>query len=293
MSKKRVSTYKRSTSGTRKAKLTSKQFLGVALSGGKADKTCLAFIDYFPRQKKIVLKHVDERLRADEDISADLILYDEICKNSPEILAYNVPLTLPKCMSCRLSCPGYEVCDQEEILWMWDHHRKLEKEGRSRKVFTPYTERCVEQYLATELEEPFHLQHALGANMAPLTARAHFLNRRLKTKTIEVFPRLSLWRIGRSLQIQKSYLRFHKHQLGGDEARHGILQEFVRRKFVFMYEQDVRLMTRNADAFDAFLCALTAVLKYNGMCEDRPQDFPKKEGWIEVPQEGELCVSLS
>ena len=45
--------------------------------------------------------------------------------------------------------------------------------GRARKLFTPYTERCVEQYLATAFDEPFHVQQALGANMAPLTARAN------------------------------------------------------------------------------------------------------------------------
>ena len=70
--------------------------------------------------------------------------------------------------------------------------------------------------------------------------------------TIEVFPRLSLWRIGRSLNMQKSYLAFHKHQIGGDDARHAVLKELVRREIVFLYEQDVRLMVENPNAFNPF-----------------------------------------
>lgn len=226
-----------------------------------------------------------DKIKPEGDISSDLILCEEIMKKKIETLAYNVPLTLPKCFTCRLKCPGYEVCDEGEILWMWDHYRKLESEGRAGKLFTPYTERCVEQYLMTEIEEAFHIQHALGANMAPLTARAQFLNRRLKMKAIEVFPRLSLWRIGRSIHIQKSYLRFHNHQMGGEEAREFVLRELVRRHLVFLYEQDVRLMVESYHAFDAFICALTAVLKFKGQCEGRPRGFPKREGWIEIPKE--------
>jgi hypothetical protein len=42
------------------------------------------------------------------------------------------------------------------------------------------------QYLSFEMEEKFQIQHALGANQAPLTARAHFILRRLRAQAIEV-----------------------------------------------------------------------------------------------------------
>jgi hypothetical protein len=262
-------------------------FVGVALAGGKTDKTCLAFVEYYPEQNKIFLSHFIEKIKSEGDLSSDLILYEQIksSKIQTELLAYNVPLSLPKCMRCKLSCPGYESCDEEEIQWMWAHYRKLESEKRDKKLFTPYTERCIEQYLNSEFEEPLQVQHALGANQAPLTARVYFLNRRLKMKAIEVHPRLSLWRIGRALHIQKSYLKHHKHQIGGDEARMTILKELVNREISFLYEQDVRLMVENSNAFDAFLCALTAVLKYKGQCEKKPKSFPRNEGWIEIPKE--------
>jgi predicted nuclease with RNAse H fold len=168
---------------------------------------------------------------------------------------------------------------------MWEHNNAQTLKGRPRKLFTPYTERCVEQLLATEFDEPFHVQHAMGANMAPLTARAHYINRRLKVKAIEVFPKLSLWRIGGALHIQKSHLKNHKHQFGGEESRMAILKELVRREIAFLYEQDVRLMVESGNAFDAFICALTAVLKFKGQCEKKPKGFPVSEGWIEIPKE--------
>lgn len=262
-------------------------FLGIALAGGKSDKTCLASVEYYPKQKKIFLAQLLDRIKTEGDISADLILCEEIKNRSGQLetIAYNVPLSLPKCALCRLQCPGYEACQEKEILWMWERYRKLEAKGEARKLFTPYTERCIEQYLATELEEVFQLQHALGANLAPLTARALFLRRRLKLDSIEVFPKLSLWRIGQALKIQNSFLRVHKHQIGGYEAREAILKELIRHEIAFIYEQDVRLMTENANAFDAFICALTAVLKFTGQCEKRPKGFPKSEGWIEIPKE--------
>lgn len=169
---------------------------------------------------------------------------------------------------------------------MWGQYRnRVKKENPKARLFTPYTERCVEMLLSTEFEEDFQIQHALGANMAPLFARAHFLQRRITATKIEVNPKISLWRIGRSLNIQKSYLKFHRHSVGGDEARAAILMALVKQNIAFLYEQDVRLMVANGHAFDAFICALTAVLKTKGQCEAPPQGFPAEEAWIEIPQQ--------
>ena len=185
MPKKRISA-NRNKASRKSVTLKRHGFIGLALAGGKSDKTCLAHVEYYPSQKKIFLSQLVDSIKTEADISADLILHEEIVNRSKHLsyLAYNVPLSLPKCLTCRLRCPGFENCNEEEILWMWDHYRKLQSEGVDKKLFTPYTERCIEQYLATELEEPFHLQHALGANQAPLTARALFLNRSLKIKSI-------------------------------------------------------------------------------------------------------------
>lgn len=258
----------------------------MALGGGKSDKTAVAIVEYYPDQNKIFLSELTDKVKGEGEISADAKLI-ELLKASRyhlHTIGLNAPLSTPICVQCKLKCPGYENCDEEEIQWMWDYYRKQAALKKNHKLFTPYTERCIEQYIATELEEPFTIQHALGANQAPLWARAKYLRRLIDVPAIEVFPKLSLWRIGRSLNIQKSYLRHHKHQIGGDEARMAILKELVRREIAFLYEQDVRLMIESSYAFDAFICALTAVLCYKGQCEKRVKGFPKREGWIEIPK---------
>lgn len=257
------------------------------MGGGKSDKTCLALVEYYPTQNKIFLSQVSDKIKSVGEVSGDQLLFEEIARHQHpiETIAFNAPLSIPKCTSCQLKCPGYENCNVEEIQWMWKHRQQHLEKKKNLKLFTPYTERCVEQWIATEIEEPLQPQNAFGANMAPLYARARFLNRRLGLPAIEVFPKLSLWRIGRSLQIQKSYLRFHKHSIDGDEARLAILQSLVSRDIAFLYEQDVRLMVKSAQAFDAFICALTAVLKTKGQCIDRPKQFPQEEGWIEIPKQ--------
>ena len=261
-------------------------FKGVALAGGKTDKTCIANVDYYPEQDKIFLSLLEEGIKSTVKGTSDALVLDSLTKGKkkPQLIGMNAPLRLPKCMRCRLRCPGYENCRESEILWLWKHYKARNSKKRPRKFFTPYTERCSEFYIANELEEKFHPPHALGTNLAPLTARAHYLQRRIKAPIIEVYPKLSLWRIGRSLGIQKSYLRFHKHSIEGDDSRMSILERLIERDIAFVYEQDRRSMVENNQAFEAFLCALTAVLKFRGQVEKRPPGFPKSESWIEIPK---------
>lgn len=265
------------------------RFVGLSLGGGKTDRTAIAIIEYYPVQKKIFLSRILDKIRTEGEISADLQIHKLITEGTPsaENICFDVPLTLPKCLICPHRCKGYEECDEPEIQWMWKHYRaNLPKKKKSPpKLFTPYTERCVEQYLQTELEEPFHLQHALGSNLAPLTARAQFIKRRLhKFKTLEVFPKLSLWRIGTILRLPESQLRLHRHWDSGPESRRSVLTKMVEKDLAFFYEQDVKHLVESPQAFDAFICALTGLLSFMGQCEARPKGFPKAEGWLEIPK---------
>ena len=141
-----------------------------------------AGIEYYPVQKKIFLSRLFDKIKTEGELSADLQIHRMIeqCPPPVESVTFDVPLQLPKCLLCVHDCPGYEACEEPEIQWMWKHYRSQAKHKSPPRLFTPYTERCVEQYLQTELEEPFHLSHAMGSNLAPLTARAHFISRRLK-----------------------------------------------------------------------------------------------------------------
>lgn len=262
------------------------RFIGLSLSGGKSDKACLAVIEYFPEHKKIFLARLYEKIRTEEFISADLKIHEIISRFHDEIeyLAFDVPLTLPACLVCKLACPGYETCNEKEMQWLREFYAKVNKGKRPRRMFTPYTQRAAEAYIAHALEESFEIHHALGSNMAPLTARAQFIRRRLKIPAIEVFPKLSVWRIGRELKIAKSHLKFHKHAVGGDESRKIFLQALCEKQGIFIYQQDLKAMVENNHAFEAFICAYTGFLKFMKGTEARPQGFPKHEAWIEFPK---------
>lgn len=263
------------------------RFAGVALGGGKTDKTAVAIIEYYPDQKRVFLRSLRDRISGKGELPGDEALLEILTKDERNLkaIAFDVPLTLPACIECELRCPGVEKCRVPVVKWMRDMHKKRARIKRPNKMFTPYTERAAEIHISNDLEEPFHPSHALGSNAAPLTARALFLKRRIRVATIECFPKLTLWRIGIALGIQKSYLRFHRHSVDGDEARLHILKTLIDQGIAFIYHQDMRLMVENNAAFEAFLGALTAFLKFRGQTESRPAGFPKDEAWIEYPKQ--------
>lgn len=271
----------------RRPKKETFKFAGVSLGGGKTDRTSVCVLEFFAEHEKLFLTHLHAEIKPKVDRSADWELIELLNseENDFEFIGFDVPLMLPKCMRCTLKCPGYEKCKLPEIKWMWKLHRSKAKEKRPNKIFTPYTERCVDMWINNSLEESFNVSHALGSNAAPLTARAHFIKRRLKPsqKIIEAVPKISLYRIGTALKVQKSYLRFHKHSIDSHAVRESILHSFIDSDLIFIYEQDLKTMVENTTAFDSLLVALTGYLKFKNLTEKPPRDFPKFEPWVEMP----------
>ncbi len=247
----------------------------------------MALIEYYPEQKKVFLSHLFHTIKAESHLSADAKIIETLhqYENVVEAVGVDNPWKPPYCFQCDLSCGGYEVCQKPHILWFWEHYKKTKQKKKPAKIFTPYTQRCVESYLLTELEEPFQMSHALGANSAPLLARAAYLKRRFQADWYEVFPPLSVWRIGRHLHMKKSDLRSYKKSALGESCRRQILASLQQHDVVFLYKDDVNTMIQSVHAFDAFICAYTLFLQHTGQTESRPQGFPNEEDWIEFPKE--------
>lgn len=265
------------------------RFMGVSLGGGKSDRTVLTILDYYVSHKKLVVSRVIDRLKTEGDVSSDLKLFETIQehKNHLNLIAFDVPLSLPKCFRCELVCPGYEACDQEEILWMWRHHRNNVKKNKNQRLFTPYTRRCVEELWAAELEGPWSLGDAMGSNQAPLLARGRFITRRMKPswkpKVIEVIPRLSLLRWSSKQKLLKYVVNESRHSVQGQSARDYVLKKLTEELDLFLYEQDKMILMESLVAFDSLWAALSAFWTYQKKTEVRPKSFPKQEMWIEVP----------
>lgn len=264
------------------------RFIGVSLAGGKSDKACLAVLEYYPKNNKLFLSRLFEKIKSEEKISGDLKIHELILQNKDTLkyVAFDVPSRFPSCLTCKLRCPGFENCHEPHIEWMWHHQNIERKKKRPKKLFTPYTQRCVELYLSTAYPEPFHLHHAMGANVAPLLARAQFIQRRISdVEYIEVFPKLVMWKLGGIFGLMKSQLRSHRAAFGGDESRSLFLQQLNEKDISFIYHQDAKSMIENSHAFEAFLCGLTAYLKFKNLTEVRPKNFPEYEDWVEFPKD--------
>ncbi len=266
------------------------RFMGLSLGGGKSDRTVLTVLDYYLDHKKLVISRVIDRLRSEGEVSADLKLFETIqeFKNHLEILAMDVPLSVPKCFRCDLPCPGFEVCEEPEIVWMWKHFKSDLKINKNHRLFTPYTRRCAEIQWSKELEGSWSIGDALGANQAPLLARGRFLSRRLKAnrklKLIEVLPRLSLLRWSHKQKLLKYIVAETRSSTKGMESREYVLTKLSEELDLFIYDQDKNVFCDSLVAFDSLWAALTAFWKYQNKCELRPKSFPTAEQWIEVPK---------
>lgn len=262
------------------------RFIGISLAGGKTHKTSLAVLDYFPSHEKVFLSKIITGMGELDGVSGDDLLLEEIkdLKSKKTHVGLDVPLTLPRCITCKIACPGIEACKVKEVVWMRNYHNKRSKTKRPNKLFTPYTERCIETFLTDGLEEPFNLSHSLGANAAPLTARSLFLQKRLKLSLSEVQPKVSVWRIGRSLKVAKGHLRLYRQSASGEEGRLAFMNALSEKKKIFIYQQDFKKLVSSHIDFDALVVALTIYLKFHGQCEEKPKGFPQKSAWIEFPK---------
>jgi hypothetical protein len=202
-------------------------------------------------------------------------------------LGVNVPLSLPPCTECtRKTCPMPRSCTVPSVKWMRSSSRKYSKQVD----FTPYTQRPAELWIKHHVLENlpeshrFEIDEALGGNKAPLTMRMHFLRRHLPdVKVIEAWPKLTVAILAEQLGISKRVVQGYRNLEEGAHAREEILEALAEKKGIFIYERDMRKLSTALASFDAFICALTALLANTGLCETAPTGFPDSAGWVEYP----------
>lgn len=269
-----------------KKKTAVSRFIGLSLSGGKSDRASVVILDYYSDQKRLFLSRLFDRIKTEESISADLKIHEIIENHQDQVqfVCVDVPLSFPKCIDCRLQCPGFEVCDEPEMKWLRSFYQDVNKKKKPKKIFTPYTQRCSDAFLVHSLEEKFEVGHALGSNLAPLTARAHFIKRRLGHLNFqEVSPQVCVYRLGLRYKVAKSKLKKTRNQVSGEETRALFLQAMLEKSGVFVYQQDLKLLIEDNHSFEAFICAFMGYLSYMNQAESRPKGFPSQEAWPLIP----------
>lgn len=292
-----------------------RRYLGIELAGAKSARTAVAALEYYPREKKIFLLDIFDRIAASEDHSSDESLIEILHEMGAGAagIGVNVAFELPPCIACtRKTCPLPAKCTVPAVKWMRELKKKVTPKALSlagpkredgtlpprvarSRDFTPYTQRPVELHIRHKVLEQlpeaaqFDIDESLGGSRAALTARMHFLSRHLPVGVLcfETWPKLTIGALSERLQFSKRTLHAWRKPEEGAHARSDILDKITEALGVFIYERDQRKLAQSLAAFDAFLCALTAQLADNGLCARPPAGFPSSTGWVHFPIEGQ------
>lgn len=269
------------------------RYLGLNLAGAKSHKTALAALEYYPPESKSSGKIF--LLEVYEEVAGDQALLELIEQVSGETgvrrLGVDAPLTLPPCLECaRRACRTTGKCTAPAVKWMREIARRATRRPARPLEVTPYTQRPFELYarfkLLPELPEyaRFEIDEALGGTKAPLTARMHWLRRHLgDLDIVEVWPKLSIAALAARLRIPKRTLETYRSLELGAESRETILELISEKENVFIYERDLRKLAVGLGAFDAFICAYTALLSDTHRCSKIGTGFPNSSGWVQFP----------
>jgi hypothetical protein len=262
-----------------------RRYLGLELAGARNAKTALAALEYYPKEGKIFLLEIMASIGSDRREPGDEALLILLGQYAPaaEKFGVSAALTLPPCVTCtRAKCPTAAKCTVPSVKWM--------RERSGAKSFTPYTQRPVELWVKHQVfprlnaRYHFDIDETLGGNRGPLSGRMDYLRRQLDTdQLIEVLPKLTMAVLGQHLKIPPRIMRDYRSLEVGVHARGVILEHLSRLAGVFLYEKDAKTLSTNLNAFDAFLCAYTALLCDTGHCAKLPKGYPSASGWIDYP----------
>lgn len=260
-----------------------RRYLGIELHGAKNDKTAIAAIEYYPKEQKIFLLDLYDRVTRRPGQTRDQALLELLEELSTNVARTGVhaPLQIPPCFACkRKEC--LTRCKNPATKWVHDHYPDFE--------FTAYTQRPVEVFIREELlsgfrtEARFDFDETLGGSRAALTARMISLKPRLKEYgLIEVWPKLTFAVLSEKFKIPKRLITHYRRLESGAAARYEILELLTQHGQIFIYDRDLQKISENLNCFDAFLCSFTAYLDDLGFCKKPPKGFPAESGWVSYP----------
>lgn len=274
------------------------RFLGLSLGGAKSERTCLTVIDYYRKQDKAFVVDIYESIGAEEGKTADQVLIDlideiahelsERDESSVKVMAVDAPLTLPPCLTgCDAGCEGYETCKKPDVRWMRHQYRRAQEKKKKLKHFTPYSQRPVDLYFRYKHPEELNLfqDETMGANLAPQAARMSYLKRFLgEMELIEVWPKLALYYLQKSLRLSKRELLSYRHIEDGVHVRERVMEQLTEKSSLFVYERDLKKFVQNIAAFDSLICAWAALQYDLGRVVKFRSDLPLETGWVQIPE---------
>ncbi len=302
-----------------------RHYLGLELAGAKNQKTAVATLEYYPREKKVFLLDIYEKIasvRTNDSTSHPApagtgalgpngvyglttggdealveLLHELVDQASAEStrMGVNVPLELPPGISWTKTAKPLATA-VASVKWMREATRKAERQFRTdprglRVIeFTAYTQRPIELWIRYQVlsklpdSHRFEIDETLGGNKAPLTARMNLIRRHLgDLSLLEVWPKLSMSLLSLEMDLPRRIVQSYRHLEQGVHAREVFLETLSERHGIFVYERDIRKLSQSLPAFDAFVCAYTALLSDTQRCVKPPSGFPLSSGWVHYP----------
>lgn len=264
-------------------------FIGVDLGGGKGRNTAVALLRAVEDPHSPARVEVVEYGTGTEQPFYDDHLLTYLRAHPGALIAMDAPLSLPACVRCQLAvCPGEQTCDVPVVRWFSQRERdRAQAVDRKKPRYTPYTQRATE-VLLHEGPDQILPRETLGQGMGPLTARASYLQRALRShftvgeNLIEVYPKASLTRL-----VGTKLARGYKRSATAASARLEILNRLDELRFGLRAWREAALS--NDHKFDAIICAYTGYLFSRGACEPPPGDVShlvREDGWIWAPAGG-------
>jgi hypothetical protein len=280
-----------SASSTHQHELGVSRFIGLSVGGAKSDRTCLTIIDYYRKQEKSFVVDIFEGICADNDRTADEVLFEllkEIKAEGPavKIMAVDAPLSFPPCaFGCEESCQGYDRCKRPAVRWMRTQYTKEKAKNHRLKHFTPYGQRPVDLYFRYKFpEENLFQDETMGANLAPQAVRMNYLKKHLDDQLVEVWPKLALYSLHKPLKISKREILDYRNLERGAGIRQKLIDKLSAESKMFIYERDMKKFLTNVSAFDSLVCAWVALLTDLERVVQYKSDLPIETGWVQVPQ---------
>lgn len=260
-----------------------KRMIGLELSGPHSNRTALVVLDFYQSQSRLVVSHVHSNFGSLENKSSDNILMEEIQRLMAEV-PENAFLGI--CTQAPLSLPPFfkdKHARKTEERWLQEIWSKTKPKPN---FFTSYLNRPVDAWLRYFTPERFQIPEAMGANLAPLAARALYLSELLGLSLKESFPRATMSRVVQSLEFSRFWPKLYTDV----EKGLGVRQDFFERLFqkipqLFCYEGDLETLIVELNCFQAFLSALALFLKANSQCDNIPEGFPDSATWILIPRQ--------
>lgn len=271
---------------------------GLHLAGSNSNRTALVILNYSPREQKLIIKRVYEKIGSYGRLySDDRLLKILAFEGEPHALIVDTPLSVPPCVRCvRPTCPGVNSCDDVEVAFLLSKSRVFNSRKKGRKV-RPINPQC---HRISDIDQmikswPQIIEPSYSSNLAPLVIRGQILQKRLRAE----YPQLTLQETSIALSLQEyerkleekdgNWVKYHDFYRG-PEIRRSVFQLLLEKWFSPQSDaEDLKIkIVSDISLFNAFICSLNAYFFWLERLKRHAFEANQEKEYLFVPSISEV-----